>query len=66
MQVSNGFSYESYVAWCKSRVPAIDPGPGPISSRDTVLAQPGDDECPVTVRSQRDRVIVTPTPQRSR
>lgn len=65
MQVSNGFSYEDYAAWCKSRVPAVDPGRGPISSHDTVLAGCDDESCPVTVRSTRDCVVVTPRPRGS-
>ncbi len=63
MMASN-LSFEEYAAWCRSRVPPFDPGEGPVSTADTVLSM-GDEECPVTVRSQRDRAIVTPRPKGS-
>ncbi len=54
-------SYEAYSAWCRSRVPAVDPGSVPDSSANTILAEPDSESCPVTLRSvQGDRVIVTP------
>lgn len=67
MQASN-LSFEEYAKWCRSRVPPFDPGNGPDSSADTVLAGPNSEEaCPVTVRSvYNDHVVVTPRPQGSR
>lgn len=55
-------SYEDYARWCRSRVPAVDPGSGPDSSANTILASTdSSDACPVTVRSaHNDRVVVTP------
>ena len=54
-------SFEDYSRWCRSRFPAIDPGDGPVSTADTVLASPSDEACPVTVRSAHDeRVVLTP------
>ncbi len=52
-------SFSEYSAWCKSRVPAFDCGPGPASSANTVLAM-DEEPCPATVRSYEDRIVVTP------
>lgn len=54
-------SFEDYARWCRSRFPAIDPGDGPESSANTIVAEPDSEPCPVTVRSaHNDRVVVTP------
>ena len=58
-----GLSFEDYAAWCKSRVPAFDPGQGPSSAGRTLLPA-DDDDCPVTVRS-RGQVMVVPKSKRS-
>jgi hypothetical protein len=67
MQQSSDISFESYAAWCRSRVPPIDPGEGPVSDHKTELATGKEDACPVTIRSvYNDCVVVTPRPQGSR
>ena len=59
-------SFEDYASWCKSRFPASDPESCPDSFRQTMYPDPSDEPCPVTVRSSRDRVILTPAAKRSR
>ena len=53
-------SFEEYAAWCRSRVPALSPGSGPESTANTWIALPGDEACPVTVRSVESRAVITP------
>jgi len=65
MAMSSSLSFEQYVQWCLSNAPGEAPDHElescPASSAKTVLAAPGADTCPVTVRSaQDDRVILTP------
>lgn len=65
MTQASNLSFEEYAKWCRSRVPPFDPGSGPSSSHDTMLASPESAEaCPVTVRSiYNDCVVVTPRPR---
>ena len=62
--MQSNLSFEEYAAWCRSRVPPFDPGHGPESTANTVLAA-NDDECPVTIRSRGDHAVVTPRPRGS-
>lgn len=65
--LTSNLSFEEYSAWCRSRRPPIDPGEGPVSTADTLMANSSDEACPVTVRSSTgDYVIVTPRPRGSR
>ena len=63
--LSSNLSFEEYSAWCRSRFPEIDPGPAPDSYANTIPAST-EEPCPVTVRSARGCVLVTPNSQRSR
>jgi hypothetical protein len=63
-------SFEQYAAWAISRYPGYRGEPDPISEAGVTAAAPTEapkssDACPVTVRSSRDRVIVTPHIKRS-
>lgn len=57
-------SFEQYSAWCLSRTPGYHGDEEAVASANTEVPA-SSDACPVTVRSSRDRVIVTPRIKRS-
>lgn len=63
MIAHSNLTYEEYAAWCASRLPAkAAESEIHLSVIDgTVPAPEGLDEtCPPTVRSERERVVITP------
>ncbi len=68
MVMTSNLSYSEYAAWCRSRFPPVDAGPGPDSSANTVACTEQDSEqCPVTIRSlDNNYVVVTPKSRGSR
>lgn len=62
--LSSNLTYEEYAAWCASRLPAkAAENEIQLSVVDGTIPAPeglDDDSCPPTVRSERDRVVITP------
>ena len=62
-------SFEQYAAWATSRYPGYHAQDEMSPTEDAVYAATeapaSSDACPVTVRSNRHGVVVTPRPKRS-
>jgi hypothetical protein len=64
-------SFEQYAEWARSRYPGYHPGDELSPTEEVVYSAPTEppvssDACPVTVKSNQNRVIVTPAVKRSR
>lgn len=71
-RIKSEMSFEQYAAWARSRYPGFRDGDEPLSPAEDAVYSTAETEppvsyeaCPVTVKSARRGVIVTPNPKRS-